>query len=88
MIGGKYMAYENVGVSYSDAISNLQNQKVRIFANGSVETVIIVSADQNFVRAVNIVGANTGSVKLYNTLNIDYIEVTCQDLKHRACDLP
>jgi hypothetical protein len=69
------MAYENVGVSLSDALNALKNQKVRIFANGSVETVILVSADQNFVRAVNIAGANTGSVKIYNTLNIDYVEV-------------
>jgi hypothetical protein len=69
------MGYENVGISYSDAINNLKNQKVRIFANGSVETVMIVSADQNFVRAINIAGANTGTLKLYNTLNIDYIEV-------------
>ena len=69
------MAYENVGVSLSDAISALVNQKVRVFANGSVETVVIISADQNFVRAVNVRGANTGSVKIYNTLNIDYVEV-------------
>lgn len=69
------MAYENVGISLSDAINALVNQKVRIFANGSVETVIIVSSDQNLVRAVNIRGANTGSVKIYNTLNIDYIEI-------------
>lgn len=69
------MAYENVGVSLSDAMGALVNQKVRIFANGTVETVILVSADQNFVRAVNVRGANTGSVKIYNTLNIDYVEV-------------
>ena len=69
------MAYENVGISLSDAIDALKNQKVRIFANGSVETVIIISADQNLVRAVNIRGANTGTVKIYNTLNIDYVEV-------------
>jgi hypothetical protein len=53
----------------------LKNQKVRIFANGSVETVIIISADQSFVKAINIVGANTDSLKLYNTLNIDYIDI-------------
>lgn len=32
------MAYENVGVSLSDALSALKNQKVRIFANGTVES--------------------------------------------------
>jgi hypothetical protein len=67
-------AYENVGISLSDALSALQNQKVRIFANGTVETVIIISADQNYVRAVNVRGDNTGGVKIYNTLNIDYVE--------------
>lgn len=67
--------YENVGVSLADALSALKDQKVRIFANGTVETVIIISADQNFVRAVNVVGANTGLVKIYNTLNIDYVEI-------------
>ena len=68
-------AYENVGITLSDALSDLQNKKVRIFANGTVETVIIISADQNYVRAVNVVGDNTGSVKIYNTLNIDYVEI-------------
>ena len=67
--------YENVGVSLSDALRSLQNKKVRIFANGTVETVIIMSADQNYVRAVNVVGDNTGGVKIYNTLNIDYVEL-------------
>lgn len=67
--------YENVGVSLSDALNALANQKVRIFANGTVETVILLSADQNYVRAVNVRGDNTGSVKIYNTLNIDYVEV-------------
>lgn len=67
--------YENVGVSLSDALRGLQNKKVRIFANGTVETVIIMSADQNYVRAVNVVGDNTGGVKIYNTLNIDYVEL-------------
>lgn len=68
-------AYENVGITLSNALSELKDTKVRIFANGTVETVIIISADQNYVRAVNVVGDNTGSVKIYNTLNIDYVEI-------------
>lgn len=67
--------YENVGISLANALSSLKDKKVRIFANGTVETVIIMSADQNYVRAVNVVGDNTGSVKIYNTLNIDYVEI-------------
>lgn len=68
-------AYENVGITLADALRALKDKKVRIFANGTVETVLIISADQNYVRAVNVVGDNTGSVKIYNTLNIDYVEV-------------
>jgi hypothetical protein len=67
--------YENIGISLADALRGLQNKRVRIFANGTVETVIIVSADQNYVRAVNVVGDNTGTENIYNTLNIDYVEV-------------
>lgn len=67
--------YDNVGISLASALSALKDKKVRIFANGTVETVIIMSADQNYVRAVNVVGDNTGSVKIYNTLNIDYVEI-------------
>ncbi|SMC72385.1 hypothetical protein [Papillibacter cinnamivorans] len=69
------MPYESVGVSLADALRGLLNQRVRIFANGSVETVMLISADQNFVRAINILGENTGSLKFYNILNIDYVEV-------------
>ncbi len=69
------MGYQSVGITLSDALSALKDQKVRIFCNGSVETVIIMSADPNYVRAVNVVGDNCGSVKIYNTLNIDYVEV-------------
>lgn len=69
-----YMSYGSVGVTFADALDALKNRKVRIFANGSVETVIIIDADESFVKAVNVLGVNTGSVKIYNTLNIDYVE--------------
>ncbi len=64
-----------MGITLADALRALKDKKVRIFANGTVETVLIVSADQNYVRAVNVAGDNTGSVKIYNTLNIDYVEL-------------
>ncbi|MGP4076901.1 hypothetical protein [Halobacillus sp. K22] len=68
-------AYGSVGVSFSDQLDALRDKTVRIFANGSVETVTILDADESFVKAINVKGVNTGSLKIYNILNIDYVEL-------------
>lgn len=58
----------------ADVLREFINQRVTIISNGRPETVIVTEVNDNFLRAVNIAGPNTGTTKVFNISRIDFVE--------------